>query len=117
MNDPLAELTALEMVAAEIIAIIVGAFVVLATGQLFLQLAKDFASGVRWRFRGYRSLHPVRVNKVPGRIVTLGPFATTFELQNGAGEEHYVTYSNSRLDWLEIVRIVPKIRPQQEEAS
>ena len=117
MNDPLAELTALEMVAAEIVAIIVGAFVVLATGQLFMQLARDFAAGIRWRFRGYKSLQPVIVNKTRGRIVTLGPFTTVFELTDGEGEEHYVSYSNSRLDGLEIVRIVPKIRPHAEEGT
>lgn len=115
MSDPLAELTALETMAAEIVAIIVGAFVILATGQLFMQLARDFAAGIRWRFRGYKSLQPVIVNKARARIVTLGPFTTVFELKNGDGEEQYVPYSNSRLEWLEIIRVVPRIPSLETE--
>lgn len=113
MNDPLAELTALETMAAEIVAVIIGAFVVLATGQLFMQLARDFASGIRWRFRGFKSLQPVIVNKARGRIVTLGLFTTVFEMTNGDGEERYMPYSNSRLDTLEVMRVVSKLNGAQ----
>jgi len=107
-SGPLAELAALEAEIASYIAIIVGVFVVLASGQLFLQLTKDYAAGLRWKLRGYRMLETVTLDGKAARILHIGPFATRFALITGDKDDHYITHSNSRLDNLNICRVVKR---------
>ena len=79
----LEELQAIEVATAELVGAIIFVLVVLATGKLFIKNADDFASGVRWWWRGLKARQRVIFDGKPARVMSRGSFTTFFELQNG----------------------------------
>ena len=109
--DLLGKITQAELELWHLIAPYVGIVVAIIGGQMVLRWTKNVGCGIAFRMRGFKPNHLIRVEGNLYRITRIGMTSTSFRLiDEGPEWEEHPEVLNSRLEYLAIRRIVPKVR-------
>ena len=114
--SPFDTIVQLELKAWHLAAPYVGAIVAYIGAISVVAWAQNVAAGIAFRRRGFKLNHPIRVDGLLCKITRVGLASTTFQvLETNPVErkkhhyDEYLEVVNSRLKFLSIRRLVPKL--------
>ena len=81
----------------------------LIVGKLVLYFVDSLAAMMIFKVKGYRLHDNVRINGEIATITKIGLWTTNFELANGDLMIEFLAVSNTRLDFMTVRRLVPKV--------
>ena len=116
--DIFRQIIAAELQAWELIGPYVGIIIAFIGAQIVVRWAANVACGLAFRFRGFKPNHLVRAGGHVGRITRIGLTSTTFrivDVADGTRWEEYLEVLNSRLEYLEIRRLVDNVHMEPEK--